>query len=276
MKKRWFMDNWCRFIQTERNFGDINVLHFVRETNTQIFNKWTTLSYYRLYFVISGTGRLHTQSGEYELNAGDIFSCAPALPYTLENLQDFECLYIGYMGTRANAILDKLNVYGKNCVFQGFSELDSLWKNAIAYPSEVLDLTAEGVLLYTFATIGARSLPKNNAKKEQNVLATIKKYVDDHFTDPELSLRKVGGELSYNANYVSAVFKNGVGISFKEYLNTLRIQNACALMEKGITGVKDVAFLCGFNDPLYFSKVFKARMGVNPSEHAQEIGKHDE
>ena len=58
-----------------------------------------------------------------------------------------------------------------------------------------------------------------------------------------------------------------------EYLNTVRIQQACALMEQGFTSIKDIALLCGYKDPLYFSRVFKKEMKVSPREHLAEIEK---
>ena len=54
-------------------------------------------------------------------------------------------------------------------------------------------------------------------------------------------------------------------------INTIRVNNACALMNKGFTSVKDIAFLCGFNDPLYFSKVFKTKMKQTPREYISSI-----
>ena len=270
------MDNWCRFIQVDRDAGDLKILHFVRETKPQSIETWTTLSYYRLHFVTNGTGRLYTQTGDYLLQTGDLFFCAPTQPYALDSLEDFQYTYIGYIGTRANMLMDKLGVYGKNAVFQNCAELRDIWERAIVFPAEVLDLSAESVLLYSFATIGGKNFIAKKATKERNTLELVKKYMDEHFSDPELSLKTIGNAISYNPNYISAIFKNGVGVPFKEYLNTLRVHNACALMSKGITGVKDVAFLCGFNDPLYFSKVFKAHMGATPSDYANEIFKQNQ
>jgi len=38
------------------------------------------------------------------------------------------------------------------------------------------------------------------------------------------------------------------------------------LIEQGITAVKNIAFLCGYQDPLYFSNVFKKTFGISPSD----------
>ena len=50
----------------------------------------------------------------------------------------------------------------------------------------------------------------------------------------------------------------------------IRIENACALIEKEHDCVKEIAFLCGFNDPLYFSKIFKKKMGISPSAQIED------
>ena len=55
-----------------------------------------------------------------------------------------------------------------------------------------------------------------------------------------------------------------------EYLNIVRLNHAFVLMENGHTSVQTIASLCGFNDALYFSKVFKQRMGVSPREYMRE------
>ena len=98
----------------------------------------------------------------------------------------------------------------------------------------------------------------------------IKTYVDAHFTEPELSLDQVGAACGYHPKYVSAVFKSAYGIGFSDHLNTLRIGRACAMMEQGVTGIKSIALLCGYRDPLYFSKLFRARMGMTPRAYIQK------
>ena len=54
-----------------------------------------------------------------------------------------------------------------------------------------------------------------------------------------------------------------------KYINTIRIQYACSLPEQGITSVKDISTMCGYSDSLYFSKVFKRKMGLSPKEYIE-------
>ena len=53
-------------------------------------------------------------------------------------------------------------------------------------------------------------------------------------------------------------------ISFTEYVNNLRVQYACRLMDQGENAVAEIAARCGYADPLYFSKVFKKKNGLSP------------
>ena len=62
-----------------------------------------------------------------------------------------------------------------------------------------------------------------------------------------------------------------MGITYSEYLKNLRIKYAISLFEHGIESVKNVAFLSGFSDPLYFSTVFKSNIGVPPKEYKNKI-----
>ena len=99
----------------------------------------------------------------------------------------------------------------------------------------------------------------------------IKKYIDDSISDSTLSLEKISTALSYNAKYISSLFKRKMGVGISEYISTVRIQHACALMEQGFSGIKDISALCGFKDALYFSRVFKSKIGVSPSEHIAKL-----
>ncbi len=261
------MDNVCNFIPPQPSYGDLHIFHLVYETKKQVFNGWQSLSYYRLLFVLEGEGILHTQSGEYKLFENDVFFCLPSTPYALQSVDNFRYAYIGYLGERANATAEKFKINVTNCVFHGFPFLKEIWKKSVDLPIELSKLYAEGLFSCTLAAIAAQTLCFDNVKAQPQTAAIIKKYIDENFSNPELSLEIMAKELSYSAKYISALFKKEFKMTFKAYLNTLRLNNACALMDKGFTSVTNVASLCGFFDPLYFSKLFKANMRQTPSEY---------
>jgi two-component system response regulator YesN len=94
--------------------------------------------------------------------------------------------------------------------------------------------------------------------------------IDNEFNDHSLSITSIGEELSYHPKYLSQLFKKEVGAGFSEYLRNKRINYARALFDHGIDSIKNVALLSGFNDPLYFSSVFKKATGMSPKQYIQK------
>ena len=262
-------DNVCRFIPTRESQEPIHIINFVLETMPQQPDKQRPLSYYRAHLVMEGRGILRCGKNEIHLCEGDLFFCLPAVTYSLESLDGFQYVYASFLGTRANYLLHRFRINENNCVFRGFDNLKTLWAEGIACEQSVADLKSESILLHTFAEIGAKYYSESEKCREQTAAHVVKRYIDKHFSNCDLSLKTLSAELSYNPKYLSAVFKTVFKIGISEYLNTVRVQNACALMQQGFAEVKNVSFLCGFNDPLYFSKVFKAYLSVTPREYVK-------
>ena len=267
-------NNICRFIPRHHDYEAIHTINFVLERKPQNYENLKINSVYRMHLVVNGTGRLYTPGHSYSLKKGDVFFVLPATLSAIESLENFEYIYISYIGARANMIMDKLKITIHNCVFHDFDEICNFWMESLYVDSTMFDLRSESVLLYTFSVMGTRFLQEDDGDRKAMVTASlIKKYIDDNFSDTEFSLDKMGSELSYNKKYISRVFKKEIRVSITEYLNTVRIQHACTLMEQGFTSVKDIALLCGYKDSLYFSRVFKNEMRVSPREHMAEIDK---
>jgi AraC-like DNA-binding protein len=181
-------------------------------------------------------------------------------------------MYIGYVGAYAMALTDRLRLNARHCYYAEFTHLLDIWQTAIAVDAPFDDFAAEGALLLTLADIASRmGVEKENDRRESGAFFQIKRHIDEHFADPDLSLELLAHELNYNAKYISTLFKRRMQVGVAEYINILRVQQACTLMAEGITSVKDLSFLCGFRDPLYFSKVFKMRMGISPSGHIERL-----
>ena len=257
------MENICHFVPYHQDHYSIHTVNFVLECGQE---QTRTDSVYKLHLVSAGTGTLNVGRLSRQLQPGDVFFTFPAWPYTIQPGEDFQHMYISFLGSRANMIMEKLKINRQNCVFSGFEELIFHWENGLAAAPGVIDLMSESVLLHSFAELGQRLLAKDGQVRRHNTAgAAIKRYVDDHFMEQELSLDVISKALSYHEKYISTAFKEACGVGLAEYLSTIRIQNACTLMEEGFTSVGEIASRCGFADAQYFSRVFKAKMGMPPS-----------
>lgn len=258
--------NICKFIPVSSTTDIIQTLNFVHETRRRAPVE-EKIAIYRVHFVTGGSGSVRLGGVRRELRQGDVFFAFPAVPYVLEGDDTFSYMYISYIGIRANAVMERLGINSRNFCFPDFGDLRDIWSRGIALRGDLLDLMSESVLLHTLARIGERAyvgVAQPGVLRSDDVFLNIKKYIDDHFSDSELSLSHIGEVFNYNKKYLSTAFKKHFKIGIAEYINTVRINYACELMRRGYTGVTDIASLCGYRDALYFSKVFKRMTGESP------------
>lgn len=263
-------ENICKFLPRNEE-GTINILNFVYETKKQIFTALKCETVYKLHLVIKGKGLLHMSGAVYELSEGDAFLTFPSVICAIESIDDFQYMYISFLGSRANAVMDKINIDKKNFIFRGADKLIPMWADAISDDKAIMHLRCEGLLLYSFSLFGEYIGEKHSG--DGDIMPAVRRYIDENYTDSDLSLARLACEYMYSEKYISAVFKKRFHIGISDYITTLRIQHALTLMEEGYTQVKDIALRSGFSEPLYFSKVFKKRMGESPKEHIKAKAK---
>jgi two-component system response regulator YesN len=96
-------------------------------------------------------------------------------------------------------------------------------------------------------------------------------YLERHYTDPELSLNEMAAQANLSASHFSVVFSQETGRTFKEYLTEIRINKAKELLRMTALRSADIAYQVGYNDPHYFSTVFKKHTGLSPIEFRSQI-----
>ena len=264
-------ENICHFIPFHKDVHSIHTINFVLETKQQQSDRLKLESVYKMYYVCSGKGFIHTLGKVIPLSQGDIFFTFPATSFAIESVENFTYMYISFVGIRGNMIMDNLNINNRNFVFHNVDEVQDFWEKGILTSSKALELISESVLLYSFSVLSNMILTDHHKSIQPQSIDLIKKYVDDHFTEHDFSINKMSQDLSYNYKYISHVFKKQTGIGIIEYLNTIRIQNACTIMEQGFTSISDIAYTCGYSDSQYFSKIFKGKMGMAPSQYIKTI-----
>lgn len=269
-------ENFCAFVAERESFGDVRVLYYVYETRPQPL-AWRSVTFSRMHFVTEGEGVLHTPSGEFPLTAGDVFILMPGMPYMIDTAGGLKYVYVCVNGDRVRDIAEMLRVTPASCVFRNMGRLAELWKGGIGLSTEMLKFYGEGAFLTTAAVIGEELFAREESRVAGTTAASlIKREADEQFADPTLTLESVCRRLNYSPKYISSAFKREYGVTFKDYLTTTRINNSLALMDKGFVSIKDISNLSGFSDPLYFSKVFKQRMRITPTEQIAEIKRRRE
>lgn len=107
-----------------------------------------------------------------------------------------------------------------------------------------------------------------SAQKSQ-LPPTIEKsiaYINAHMSE-DITLEKVAEHVDVHAVYLSRLFKETTGETFKDFITSLRIDKAKKLLAMSSKSIKEVTFDVGYNDQNYFSKLFKTYTGQTPTEY---------
>lgn len=264
-------NNICKFAPSGAAAPtDINAVNFVLE-NSKTAQKESIRSVYAIHIITRGQGRFILNGKSYKIEKGDVFFTLPPYLYAIKNDGELEYAYVSFLGGGAPALIKRILPTEKATIFKGNDKLINFWKEALksANPANT-DLIAKSVLEYSAATLIAYT-------QQEDVSVTaikIEQYVRLNFTSPALRLKTVAARFGYDEKYLSKLFYRNTGIYFADYLTNLRINAACGLMQQGKTAVKEIALACGFSDPLYFSKVFKNKMGIPPTDFIKENSNH--
>lgn len=103
----------------------------------------------------------------------------------------------------------------------------------------------------------------------KEIVDYAKKYIQN-FYGTDISLNKISEKYHINFVYFSRIFKNHTGESFNKYVTKVRMKEARNLLVTSSLKLQDVSQIVGYEDPKYFSKVFKKFFGVNPSSYSKE------
>jgi two-component system response regulator YesN len=98
------------------------------------------------------------------------------------------------------------------------------------------------------------------------MMRQVKQYLAQNFGDPELSLQEVARQINLSPSHFSMVFGQEAGTTFRSYLTEIRMGKAKELLRTTTLRPSEISSQVGYNDPHYFSYVFRKHTGLTPTE----------
>lgn len=131
--------------------------------------------------------------------------------------------------------------------------------------------TVDDVKIYTEGIVDkivAHFRDENNLKYRQEITKAIR-YINEHFNEA-IDLNIVAEYIHISQYYLSRLFKKETGRNFVDYLNSVRIERAKALMRDGTLKLYEIAERVGYNDNAYFGQMFKKFEGISPGDYRRK------
>lgn len=237
--------------------------------------------YYEFLYFISGEATYMVEDTEYSAGAGDLFITRPHELHAIVFKSGTK--YVRKFFQISPAFLSNIEIdllkFINNRPLGEFNKIDkefvkeyNLTEYFYKMENYVINRLPESDLMIRtyvvqflvklneiFAKMGSSvSLEREVNEKVEKIIG----YINENLAD-NISLDKLA-EISYiNKYYMCHMFKDNVGLSIKEYINTRRIAMAKKLLSTG-EDFTTICFKCGFNDYSTFYKTFKKFTGMSP------------
>ncbi len=117
------------------------------------------------------------------------------------------------------------------------------------------------------------SIKKERIDSTRMLVQNAKKYMEEHYSDSNLSVETLCVHLGVSAPYFSTIFKKEAGMTFVAYLTKIRLEHAVELLNHTNEKSYFIAEQVGYTEPNYFSYVFKKQYGVSPTKYRAAKGK---
>lgn len=118
-------------------------------------------------------------------------------------------------------------------------------------------------------TISYKKIDLSSSSKDE--LEKVISFIACNFTDSDLCVQKTAVSTNLSVYKVPSIIKDNFNCSFKEYLNSIRIEEAKRLLSTTDRQVTEIAFAVGYNSPPHFNRLFKAMTKKSPREFRETI-----
>lgn len=174
---------------------------------------------------------------------------------------------------KRNKIIEILILAAHASRIDGFEDAD--YKNYISNIDTLLKLEGDQLIEWAFqkfAKITGCTKSQSSIDYTNKIVQATKEYLEAHYSE-EITLEDVAEYVNISPQYFSKLIKKNTGFNFIDWLSMLRVKKAKELLANTGLTVKEICFMVGYKDPNYFSRIFKKKIGMTPSEYVKSIKK---
>lgn len=226
--------------------------------------------------LLSGNLKFSVAAQSYSLKSGDIIVTFPSIPHSYdvvsEDAQGISLIFLPEtIGEFSHAFRTMLPVSPLIEKEKQCPELDKLIKAMIRI-SQQEDSPLKLGYLHIFLSYLFTCMPLHQMEKNihSNLSHQVLHYISEHFTEP-LSLESTSRALGISRIHLSHIFSQQLKINFRQYINTLRINHACTLLQNAAYSISEVSYMCGYENPRTFHRAFLSICQTTPNKYRSRL-----
>lgn len=232
-------------------------------------------NYYLLHFVVSGKGYFTSSGQSYNISAGDAFLISPSeiSEYKADSHDPWKYCWVAFNGADAKRLISLCSLTKQNPVMSYSAENSEIIHENICNIYSKVGTSAQNEILMVghlylllSCLVGMAKTNDNDISASRRYLKLGLRYIHNNY-NRKISVDDIADYVNISPSHLYRIFIKEQGISPNRYLTEYRINQACSLIHEGCYSMGEVASSVGFDDPLYFSRVFKKVKKTSPTQY---------
>lgn len=234
---------------------------------------------YLLLYIVSGKTHFYFKGEERIVTAGHMVLIQPRMEQRYEYFGDEkpEVYWVHFTGSNVKNILRKYEIPLDDPVFYSgasstyayiFKEMISELQACKTGFEELLAMYLRQIFLLVQRTRQEEKPSVSTYIQEE--IEYARRYFNEHYNEP-ISIQDYAESRNMSVCWFQRNFKQIVNHTPMQYLLTIRINNAASLLETTDYGLSEISAIVGYEDPLYFSRLFRKLKGVSPRDYRKLI-----
>lgn len=226
-------------------------------------------------YVRHGQAMAYADKNSYRLNSGDLFITFPNQIHYYETLKDGEFLVLIFSPNILHEIAAEVSgsIPDTNFFPAGDGEIEALFDKiytARATAGKYTDVALCGYIHLLMSMLLPRVTLKTVSVEKSSAFYSVIDFCTHNFQE-NITLDTVADRLHLSKYYISHLINRKIHQNFNEYINNLRIGEACNLLKETNLKITDISENVGFGTIRSFNRAFKQIMGVSPAEYRASI-----
>ena len=144
-------------------------------------------------------------------------------------------------------------------------------QNIDKHSQDIIIQNIESILKYSNRYFDRQFYTRTNLNKD--FVSKFEQYLQSYFTSSDLSekgipsVKQCGKAMNMSGSYLSDLLKIETGSSAKDHIHSYLIEKAKTTLLNSNSSISEIAFGLGFEYPQHFSKLFKGKVGLSPTEY---------
>lgn len=243
------------------------------------WNQGRVLHEFQLNYITEGTGILETDTGKYQIKPGTLMIIRPGARhrYRPKKKTGWVENYIGFEGELAHKFLSESLFAQNQYVIQcGIREeiIDTYYRifDLVQKEDPGFQQIASGLILKMLGYLVSFHKRRNFSGTDiEKVIQEVRFHMRNNI-DQKIDLKQLAIEHQIGYAYLRKRFKKYTGISPHQYHLEMKMMKARELILTTEKSIKEISYELGFETIYYFSRLFKKKTGLYPSELRKEVG----